>query len=60
MKKKGDESLNAFRPGMIIGLKGALHEAQINDDVQVIVLSGSGRSISAGGDVKTMGQVRCG
>ncbi|MCL6574412.1 MAG: enoyl-CoA hydratase [Bacillus sp. (in: Bacteria)] len=50
------ESLNAFSPAMILGLKTALQNAQNDEDVQVIVLSGAGRAFSAGGDVKTMGQ----
>jgi 2-(1,2-epoxy-1,2-dihydrophenyl)acetyl-CoA isomerase len=50
------ESLNAFSPDMISGLKEALSSAQNDDDIQVIVLSGAGRSFSAGGDVKGMGQ----
>ncbi|MFP7299397.1 enoyl-CoA hydratase/isomerase family protein [Neobacillus niacini] len=50
------ETLNAFSPDMILGLKAALHEAKNDLDVQVIVLSGAGRAFSAGGDVKTMGQ----
>ncbi|MEH7332476.1 enoyl-CoA hydratase [Neobacillus drentensis] len=52
------ESLNAFSPEMILGLKDALKNAQNDEDVQVIVLSGSGRSFSAGGDVKNMGQAK--
>lgn len=52
------ESLNAFSPEMIVGLKKALTSAQEDEDVQVIVLSGAGRSFSAGGDVKTMGQAK--
>jgi 2-(1,2-epoxy-1,2-dihydrophenyl)acetyl-CoA isomerase len=50
------ESLNAFSPEMILTLTEALREAQNNTEVKVIVLSGAGRSFSAGGDVKTMGQ----
>jgi 2-(1,2-epoxy-1,2-dihydrophenyl)acetyl-CoA isomerase len=49
------ESLNAFSPEMILGLTNSLRNAQDDQDVQVIVLSGAGRSFSAGGDVKTMG-----
>lgn len=49
-------SLNAFSPEMILGLTKALVDCQRDDDVRVIVLSGAGRSFSAGGDVKTMGQ----
>lgn len=50
------ESLNAFSPDMILGLTTAIKEAQQNPEIRVIVLSGSGRSFSAGGDVKSMGQ----
>ncbi|PGY06391.1 enoyl-CoA hydratase/isomerase family protein [Bacillus sp. AFS031507] len=49
------QSLNAFSPDMILGLKDALKNAQTDEDVQVIVLSGAGRSFCAGGDVKSMG-----
>ena len=50
------ESLNAFSPDMILGLTAAIKGAQQNPEIRVIVLSGSGRSFSAGGDVKSMGQ----
>lgn len=50
------ESLNAFSQDMILGLTNAIDQAKSDPDVQVIVLSGAGRSFSAGGDVKTMGQ----
>jgi 2-(1,2-epoxy-1,2-dihydrophenyl)acetyl-CoA isomerase len=50
------ESLNAFSPEMILGLTNTIRDVQDDQDVQVIVLSGAGRSFSAGGDVKTMGQ----
>lgn len=49
------DRLNAFSPEMILGLTEAIRDAQKNPEVKVIVLSGSGRSFSAGGDVKTMG-----
>jgi 2-(1,2-epoxy-1,2-dihydrophenyl)acetyl-CoA isomerase len=52
------ESLNAFSPEMILGLTNAFKKAQDNDDIRVVVLSGAGRSFSAGGDVKTMGNAR--
>lgn len=50
------ERLNAFSPEMITGLTKTLKEAQSDPAVKVIVLSGSGKSFSAGGDVKTMGE----
>lgn len=49
------ESLNAFSPDMILGITNALSKAQKDEEVRAIVLSGAGRSFSAGGDVKTMG-----
>lgn len=49
------DSLNAFSPSMITGLKEAIEEAKQDKAIRVVVLSGSGRSFSAGGDVKTMG-----
>ncbi|WP_251554988.1 enoyl-CoA hydratase/isomerase family protein [Neobacillus muris] len=52
------ESLNAFSPEMILGLTDAIGGAKDDEEVQVIVLAGAGRSFSAGGDVKTMGQAR--
>ncbi|MCA1022293.1 enoyl-CoA hydratase/isomerase family protein [Halobacillus litoralis] len=50
------DSLNAFSDQMIGGLMEALEEASRNEEVKVIVLSGAGRSFSAGGDVKSMGE----
>lgn len=49
------ESLNAFSPEMMTGLKEALTEAKENDAIRVVLLTGAGRAFSAGGDVKTMG-----
>lgn len=50
------EALNAFSDQMISGLMKALKEAEESEDVKAVVLSGAGRSFSAGGDVKGMGQ----
>src|SRR5690625_3403703 len=49
-------SLNAFSPDMITGLKEALNKAKVEEGIRVVSISGSGRSFSAGGDVKTMGK----
>jgi 2-(1,2-epoxy-1,2-dihydrophenyl)acetyl-CoA isomerase len=49
------ESLNAFSPEMISGLIDNIVAAKQNPEIRVVVLSGAGRSFSAGGDVKTMG-----
>ncbi|SET35011.1 2-(1,2-epoxy-1,2-dihydrophenyl)acetyl-CoA isomerase [Salinibacillus kushneri] len=49
------DSLNAFSPDMMLGLKESMEEAKNDDSIHVIILSGAGRAFSAGGDVKTMG-----
>ncbi|CDQ20496.1 2-(1,2-epoxy-1,2-dihydrophenyl)acetyl-CoA isomerase [Halobacillus karajensis] len=49
------DALNAFSDRMIAGLQEAIAEAERNDNVKVVVLSGAGRAFSAGGDVKSMG-----
>lgn len=50
------DSLNAFSKKMIRGLQKAIEEAAQNDEVKAVVLAGSGRAFSAGGDVKSMGK----
>lgn len=50
------DSLNAFSPEMITGLKEAINRAKNDETIRVVTLSGKGRSFSAGGDVKTMGK----
>src|SRR5699024_1053519 len=50
------DSLNAFSPEMITGLKEALRNARHDESIRTIVISGAGRAFSAGGDVKTMGK----
>lgn len=49
------DSLNAFSPEMLTGLKDSIYQANEDDEIKVIVLSGNGRAFSAGGDVKAMG-----
>src|SRR5699024_846883 len=49
------DSLNAFSPEMITDLKDAIKQVKEDETIRVLTLSGSGRSFSAGGDVKTMG-----
>ena len=48
------ESLNALDVDMIKGLVSKLKEISESDDIDVVVLTGSGRAFSAGGDIKTM------
>lgn len=50
------DSLNAFSPDMILGLTNAFKKAATDEEIRVVVLSGSGRAFTAGGDVKTMGK----
>lgn len=48
-------SLNAFSPQMILGIKEALTYAKNSADIRVVTIAGAGRAFSAGGDVKSMG-----
>ncbi|MFC7394217.1 enoyl-CoA hydratase/isomerase family protein [Scopulibacillus cellulosilyticus] len=50
------DSLNAFSPEMVNGLKEAIKKAKYDDEIRVVTISGSGRSFCAGGDVKGMGE----
>jgi 2-(1,2-epoxy-1,2-dihydrophenyl)acetyl-CoA isomerase len=45
---------NAFSDGMITDLCRLLQEADWDDDVRVIILTGAGKTFCAGGDVKAM------
>lgn len=45
---------NAFSDEMITGLCHLLREADWDDDVRVIILTGAGKTFCAGGDVKAM------
>ncbi|HVC60197.1 MAG TPA: enoyl-CoA hydratase [Acetobacteraceae bacterium] len=48
------ERLNAFSPDMLSGLREALPRLAADEAVGAIVVTGSGRGFTAGGDVKTM------
>jgi enoyl-CoA hydratase/carnithine racemase len=50
------DKLNAFTGPMIEAWAGALAEAQRDDAVNVVVVTGAGRAFCAGGDVGRMGQ----
>jgi len=43
--------LNAISPDMIKELGEALDELELNDDIRVLIITGSGRAFSAGADV---------
>lgn len=48
------EHSNAFSDEMITELCSVLREADWDDDIRVIILTGSGKTFCAGGDVKAM------
>lgn len=48
------EKHNAFDAGIIAALTGALQDAERNRDVRVVVLTGAGKSFSAGADLGWM------
>lgn len=48
------DSLNALCDGIICDLKAALDEAQKDEDIGAIVITGSGRAFAAGADIKEM------
>ena len=49
---------NAFSDGMITDLCRLLQEADWDDEVRVIILTGAGNTFCAGGDVKAMEEKR--
>jgi 2-(1,2-epoxy-1,2-dihydrophenyl)acetyl-CoA isomerase len=48
------EALNALDVEMIKGITVSLKEICQSDEIDIVVLKGSGRAFSAGGDIKTM------
>jgi len=50
------DKLNAFTPAMIDAWARALGEAQADDAVHVVVVTGAGRAFCTGGDVGRMGE----
>ncbi len=50
------DKLNAFTGPMITAWARALQEAQQDDNVNVVVVTGAGRAFCAGGDVARMGE----
>ena len=46
------KSLNALTPPMMRDLENAIRDAEINPDVRVILLTGSGKGFCAGGDMR--------
>ncbi|WP_340373123.1 enoyl-CoA hydratase [Peribacillus sp. FSL E2-0218] len=54
------ESLNAFSPEMISTLTKEIKEIKEKPHIRAVVIKGSGRSFTAGGDVKSMGKASAG
>ena len=48
--------LNAFTNEMLEALVASIDECEQRSDVRVVILSGTGRGVSAGGDVSAMGE----
>ncbi len=48
------EAMNALSPEMAAGVLEALAEAEADERVRVVVVTGAGRAFCAGGDIKTM------
>jgi enoyl-CoA hydratase/carnithine racemase len=51
------ESQNALAPAMLEETMAAVREAQADDAVRVLVLTGAGRAFCSGGNVKSMAEV---
>ena len=52
------EKLNAFTNSMLENWLEALDEAEVREDVRCVVITGTGRGFTTGGDVSTMGEDR--
>jgi enoyl-CoA hydratase/carnithine racemase len=52
------ERMNAFNPEMLDAWHDRLAEAQTDDAVQVIVVTGAGKAFCSGGDINRMGERR--
>jgi enoyl-CoA hydratase len=50
-------AMNAINPEMVGAINGALDEAERNETVRAVVLSGNGRAFSAGADLKYVREV---
>lgn len=48
------QNLNALNEALADEIVSALHEAEIDDDVRVVVLTGAGRAFCAGGDLRSL------
>jgi enoyl-CoA hydratase/carnithine racemase len=50
------EQMNAFSPEVAAGFVAAIEQVERDDTARVVVITGSGRAFSAGGDLKTFRQ----
>ncbi len=50
------EKLNPMSKGIQADTIAALHEANLDRDVRVVIITGAGRAFSAGGDVRQLGE----
>ncbi|WP_409274246.1 enoyl-CoA hydratase [Neobacillus sp. SCS-31] len=54
VKMNRPEALNALDKEMIKGLVSRLKEISVSDDIDIVVLAGTEKAFSAGGDIKAM------
>src|ERR1700724_563680 len=54
------DALNALSPDMITELRAAYHEAEGDDNVWLLIVTGTGRAFCTGADVKAINGVCCG
>lgn len=50
------EALNALNKGMLQELNGAIHMLEVNQDVDILVITGEGKSFVAGADISEMAE----
>jgi enoyl-CoA hydratase/carnithine racemase len=56
IKLNNPKKLNAFTDKMLVLLSNIVNECENNKNVKVIVLTGTGKAFSAGGDISSMGE----
>ena len=49
-----DKALNALSIALLVEIADVLREAEVNDEIRCVVLTGSERAFSAGADIKEM------
>jgi len=50
------DKMNAFTPGIVGGIHESIEDASSDDEVRVIIITGTGRAFCSGADVKAMAE----